>query len=110
MSGTTMMSTLMKKRQREAIWVSSALVKTRARIQLVVNSGKSGGEFFDQRVESLRLIDKQRMTGLFEQLYFRRWSIFFEIRCLLLILRRHDVEQWLFEPTNNVSPMTPLKR
>src|SRR5690348_1378477 len=109
MGKTTVTSRLMKQRQREAIGVPPS-VKTRARIQLVRNSGKPRGKFFNQRIESLRLVDKERVAGVFEKFYLRRRSIFFEIRRLLLILRRHDVEQWLFEAPNDVSPVGPFKR
>src|SRR5690349_1959850 len=110
MSGTTVTSTRMKQRHREAIWVSSVWSKTRARIQLVLSSGKPRGKFSNQRIESLRLIDKERVAGVFEQFDLRSRSIFFEIRRLLLILRRHDVEQWLLEHTNNISPMDTFER
>src|ERR1044071_3864243 len=110
MGKTTVTNRLMKQRQREAIGIPPSGPKLGARIQLVRNSGKPGGKFFNQRIESLRLIDKERMAGVFEKFDLRRRSIFFEIRRLLLILRRHDVEQWLFEAPNDVSPVGPFKR
>ena len=76
----------------------------------MLNSGKPHGKFSNHRIESLRLIDKERVAGVFEQLDLRSRSIFFEIRRLLLILRRHDVEQWLLEPAHNVSPMGAFER
>src|SRR5689334_13325641 len=110
MSGTTVTSTHMKQRHREAIWVSSVWSKTPARIQLVLNSGKPHGKFSNQRIESLRLINKERVAGVFEQFDLRCRSIFFEIRRLPLVLWRHDVEQWLLKPAYNVSPMGTFER
>src|SRR5262249_6020091 len=75
-----------------------------------IGSGKTRDEFFDQRVESLGLVDEERVAGFAEDFDLRRWPVLFEIGGLLLVLRRDDVKKRLVQSAGDATPMDALVR
>src|ERR1041384_6770041 len=67
-------------------------------------------KFFEERVESLRLIDKERMAGFAEDLDLRRRPVLLEIGGLLLVLRRNDVEKRFVESASDAAPVGAIVR